>query len=148
MYADPKHIRDREVKVWLDDASFDLLEAMASFDLLEAMASFSRRQRAVLARELIEQGLKALFAPKQLRSRRRRAEGPRQDLMQEEPNELTVPLTTDEAFALEVGATVLGVSSPEELAALAIKRALRERAGAALKRSGNVQALKRGRSDE
>mgnify|MGYP000514680976 FL=1 len=53
MYADPKHIRDREVKVRLDDVSFDLLEAMATF---------SRRQRAVLARELIEQGLKALFA--------------------------------------------------------------------------------------
>lgn len=53
MHADPKHIRDREVKVRLDDASFDLLEAMAAF---------SRRQRAVLARELIEQGLKALFA--------------------------------------------------------------------------------------
>lgn len=48
MYADPKHIRDREVKVRLDDVSFDLLEAMATF---------SRRQRAVLARELIEQGL-------------------------------------------------------------------------------------------
>ena len=45
MYADPKHIRDREVKVRLDDASFDPLEAMATF---------SRRQRAVLARELIE----------------------------------------------------------------------------------------------
>lgn len=134
MYADPKHIRDREVKVRLDDVSFDLLEAMATF---------SRRQRAVLARELIEQGLKPC-SPKQPRSRRRRAEGPRQGLMPEEPNELTVPLTTDEAFALEVGATVLGVSSPEELAALAIKRALRERAGAALKRSGNVQALKRG----
>ena len=45
MHADPKHIRDREVKVRLDDASFDPLEAMATF---------SRRQRAVLARELIE----------------------------------------------------------------------------------------------
>lgn len=50
MYADPKHIRDREVKVRLDDASFDLLEAMATF---------SRRQRAVLARELIVLGVVA-----------------------------------------------------------------------------------------
>ena len=50
MYADPKHIRDREVKVRLDDASFDLLEAMATF---------GRRQRAVLARELIVLGVVA-----------------------------------------------------------------------------------------
>jgi len=53
MYENPKHIRDREVKVRLDDAAFDLLNAMATY---------GRQQRAVLARELIEEGLKALFA--------------------------------------------------------------------------------------
>lgn len=53
MYADPKHIRDREVKVRLDDEAFALLDAMATF---------SRRQRAVLARELIEEGLRSLLS--------------------------------------------------------------------------------------
>lgn len=30
MYENPKHIRDREVKVRLDDAAFDLLNAMST----------------------------------------------------------------------------------------------------------------------
>ena len=44
MCENPKHIRDREVKVRLDDAAYDLLNAMATY---------GRQQRAVLARELI-----------------------------------------------------------------------------------------------
>lgn len=63
MYANPKHIRDREVKVRLDDAAFELLDAMATF---------SRRQRAVLARELIEEGLKSLFSEAEASSREAR----------------------------------------------------------------------------
>lgn len=44
MYADPRHIRDHEVKVRLNE---DELE------LLESLAKYNRSQRAVMARELL-----------------------------------------------------------------------------------------------
>lgn len=44
MYSDPRHIRDHEVKVRLNE---DELE------LLESLAKYNRTQRAVLARELM-----------------------------------------------------------------------------------------------
>lgn len=44
MYADPRHIRDHEVKVRLNEDELHLLEALAQYN---------QTQRAVLARELI-----------------------------------------------------------------------------------------------
>lgn len=48
MYADPRHIRDHEVKVRLNEDELHLLEALAQF---------SKTQKSVLARELILQAL-------------------------------------------------------------------------------------------
>lgn len=45
MYADPRHVRDREIKLRVDDATYELIEAMARFH---------RTQKAVLIRELVE----------------------------------------------------------------------------------------------
>lgn len=45
MYADPKHIRDREIKLRVDEATYELIEALARFH---------RTQKAVLVRELVE----------------------------------------------------------------------------------------------
>ncbi len=52
MYADPKHIRDHITKVRLDEDTDDLLSSLAKFH---------RTQKAVLARELLEEGLKSLL---------------------------------------------------------------------------------------
>ena len=51
MYSNPKHVRDHEIKVRVDEATFNLIEAAAEFH---------RTQKAVLARELIEAGLSEL----------------------------------------------------------------------------------------
>lgn len=53
MYADPKHLRDHEIKVRVDEATFDLIEALAKFH---------RTQKAVLCRDLLEAQLAALAA--------------------------------------------------------------------------------------
>ncbi|WP_299940494.1 hypothetical protein [uncultured Microbulbifer sp.] len=52
MYADPKHIKDREIKLRVDDATYELIEALAKFN---------RTQKAVLVREFVEAQL-ALFS--------------------------------------------------------------------------------------
>lgn len=54
---------------------------------------------------------------------------------------MSVPLTTDEAFALAVGAQVLGDESPDALAARALRRGLELRTGAVCRRAGTVQAI-------
>lgn len=51
MYADPRHLRDHEIKVRLSEDAYRLIEAMASY---------RGTQRAVLARELVLEGLAAL----------------------------------------------------------------------------------------
>jgi uncharacterized protein YeeX (DUF496 family) len=51
MYADPRHIRDHEVKVRLNEDELHLLEALAQYN---------QTQRAVLARELILDALAKL----------------------------------------------------------------------------------------
>jgi hypothetical protein len=53
MYADPSHLHDREIKVRVDEATFDLIQALAKFH---------RTQRAVLCRELLEAQLAMLAA--------------------------------------------------------------------------------------
>lgn len=45
MYADPRHVRDREIKLRVDEATYELIEAMARFH---------RTQKAVLVREFVE----------------------------------------------------------------------------------------------
>lgn len=47
-YYDPEHLHNKPTKVRLDEASDDLLSAMARF---------KRTQKAVLAREILERGL-------------------------------------------------------------------------------------------
>lgn len=44
MYSDPRHIRDHEVKVRLNEDEIQLLESLAQYN---------RSQRAVFARELL-----------------------------------------------------------------------------------------------
>ena len=51
MYADPRHIRDHEVKVRLNEDELHLLEALAQYN---------QTQRAVLARQLILDALAKL----------------------------------------------------------------------------------------
>lgn len=51
MYANPKHLHDREIKVRVDEDTFNLIQALATFH---------RTQRAVLCRELLEAQLAAL----------------------------------------------------------------------------------------
>jgi len=51
MYADPRHLRDHEIKVRLSEDAYRLVEALATF---------KGTQRAVLARELLLEGLEAL----------------------------------------------------------------------------------------
>lgn len=53
MYANPKHLHDREIKVRVDEDTFELIQALAKFH---------RTQRAVLCRELLEAQLAALAA--------------------------------------------------------------------------------------
>lgn len=48
MYNDPKHIRDHEIKIRVDEATYRLIDAWAEY---------KRTQRATLARELVLQGL-------------------------------------------------------------------------------------------
>jgi hypothetical protein len=48
MYADPKHLRDHEIKLRVDEDTFHLIEAMARF---------SRTQKAVLVRDLVKAAL-------------------------------------------------------------------------------------------
>lgn len=45
MYADPRHVRDREIKLRVDDATYELIDALARFH---------RTQKAVLVREFVE----------------------------------------------------------------------------------------------
>lgn len=51
MYANPKHLHDREIKVRVDEDTFNLIQALAAYH---------RTQRAVLCRELLEVQLAAL----------------------------------------------------------------------------------------
>jgi hypothetical protein len=51
MYANPKHLHDREIKVRVDEDTLNLIQALATFH---------RTQRAVLCRELLEAQLAAL----------------------------------------------------------------------------------------
>lgn len=51
MYADPRHLRDHEIKVRLSEKAYRLVESMAGY---------KGTQRAVLARDLIEEGLERL----------------------------------------------------------------------------------------
>ena len=51
MYANPKHLHDREIKVRVDEDTFELIQTLAKFH---------RTQRAVLCRELLEAQLAAL----------------------------------------------------------------------------------------
>ena len=57
-------------------------------------------------------------------------------------NEISIPLTADEEYALSVGAMVLGTDSIDELAARALRRGIDLRVRAAKRREGTVQALK------
>ena len=51
MYANPKHLHDHEIKVRVDEDTFNLIQALAAYH---------RTQRAVLCRELLEAQLAAL----------------------------------------------------------------------------------------
>lgn len=51
MYANPKHLHYREIKVRVDEDTFNLIQALAAYH---------RTQRAVLCRELLEAQLAAL----------------------------------------------------------------------------------------
>jgi hypothetical protein len=51
MYANPRHLHDREIKVRVDEDTFELIQALAKFH---------RTQRAVLCRDLLEAQLAAL----------------------------------------------------------------------------------------
>ncbi|MFT8234779.1 hypothetical protein ACLNBI_24935 [Pseudomonas guariconensis] len=51
MYANRNHLHDREIKVRVDEDTFNLIQALATFH---------RTQRAVLCRELLEAQLAAL----------------------------------------------------------------------------------------
>jgi hypothetical protein len=51
MYADPKHIRDHEIKLRVDEDTFQLIEAMARYN---------RTQKAVLVRELVHSALERM----------------------------------------------------------------------------------------
>ncbi|NNJ15543.1 hypothetical protein CSV86_009995 [Pseudomonas putida CSV86] len=51
MYANRNHLHDREIKVRVDEDTFNLIQALAAYH---------RTQRAVLCRELLEAQLAAL----------------------------------------------------------------------------------------
>lgn len=51
MYANRNHLHDREIKVRVDEYTFNLIQALAAYH---------RTQRAVLCRELLEAQLAAL----------------------------------------------------------------------------------------
>lgn len=51
MYSDPRHLRDREIKLRVDETTYKLIEALAEFH---------RTQKAVLVRDLVESGLQLL----------------------------------------------------------------------------------------
>lgn len=53
MYADPKHLKNKETKVRLDETTDDLLFSMARF---------LGREKAALARDLLEESLTRLIA--------------------------------------------------------------------------------------
>jgi predicted DNA-binding protein len=53
MYADPNHLHDREIKLRLD---------AATYQLIDALAQFHRTQKAVLVRDLVEAALERLAA--------------------------------------------------------------------------------------
>lgn len=53
MYADPRHLKNKETKVRLDEKADDLLFSMANF---------LGREKAALARELLEDSLYRLVA--------------------------------------------------------------------------------------
>jgi len=57
MYANPRHLRDHEIKVRLDEASYRLVRALADYN---------RRQPAVLVRELLLAGIDRLLAQQQV----------------------------------------------------------------------------------
>ncbi len=57
MYADPRHLRDHEIKVRLDEDSFKLVKALAEYN---------KRQPAVLARELLIAGIERLLNSAQI----------------------------------------------------------------------------------
>lgn len=51
MYADPSHLRDREIKLRVDEATYNLIDALATFN---------KTQKAVLVRDLVESALERL----------------------------------------------------------------------------------------
>lgn len=51
MYENPKHLKDREIKLRVDEATYNLIEALASF---------RRTQKAVLVRDIVESVLERL----------------------------------------------------------------------------------------
>jgi predicted DNA-binding protein len=53
MYADPNHLRDREIKLRLD---------ADTYQLVEALAKFHKTQKAVLVRDLVEAALERAAA--------------------------------------------------------------------------------------
>jgi len=57
MYANPRHLRDHEIKVRLDEDSYRLVHALADYN---------RRQPAVLARELLLSGIERLLTQQQV----------------------------------------------------------------------------------
>lgn len=57
MYANPKHLRDHEIKVRLDEDSYRLIKALAEYN---------KRQPAVLARDLLIAGIERLLNSAQI----------------------------------------------------------------------------------
>ncbi|WKT59132.1 hypothetical protein Q2E61_09345 [Microbulbifer thermotolerans] len=51
MYANPKHLKDHEIKLRVDEETYNLIEAIAKFN---------RTQKAVLVREFVEAQLAKL----------------------------------------------------------------------------------------
>jgi hypothetical protein len=51
MYDNPSHLKDREIKLRVDEATYDLIGALARFH---------RTQKAVLVRDLVEAALERL----------------------------------------------------------------------------------------
>lgn len=53
MYSDPRHLKDREIKLRVDEDTYNLISAIARFN---------RTQKAVLVRELVEAQLEKIAA--------------------------------------------------------------------------------------
>lgn len=51
MYGNPNHLKDREIKLRVDEATYNLIEALALF---------KRTQKAVLIRDIVESALERL----------------------------------------------------------------------------------------